>query len=173
MTDPELGLTLVFNGCIYNYKELRDELSAYGYRFFSTSDSEVIIKAYHRWGSACVRRFLGMFAFAILEHSTGEVVLYSKTEALQSGRGSRITVGRDFFLDVAPCMDTPGFRQRIAAEAAAVRMVAAGGATEARASGRPRRRRRQGGSPSRSSRSPRAGRLRSGPARSTRACRTA
>ena len=75
MTDPELGLTLVFNGCVYNYRELREELSAYGYRFFSTSDSEVIIKAYHRWGSSCVRRFLGMFAFAILTHSTGEVFL--------------------------------------------------------------------------------------------------
>ncbi|MFC7275453.1 N-acetylglutaminylglutamine amidotransferase [Paractinoplanes rhizophilus] len=75
MTDPQLGLTLVFNGCIYNYQELRQELSAYGYRFFSTSDSEVIIKAYHRWGADCVRRFLGMFAFAVLSHETGEVVL--------------------------------------------------------------------------------------------------
>ncbi|WP_433295835.1 N-acetylglutaminylglutamine amidotransferase [Actinoplanes sp. CA-030573] len=75
MTDPELGLTLVFNGCIYNYRQLRDELTSYGYRFFSTSDTEVIIKAFHRWGSACVRRFLGMFAFAILSHETGEVTL--------------------------------------------------------------------------------------------------
>ncbi|MEU4242272.1 N-acetylglutaminylglutamine amidotransferase [Actinoplanes sp. NPDC026619] len=75
MTDDELGLTLVFNGCIYNYKQLRDELQSYGYRFFSTSDTEVIIKAYHRWGSSCVRRFLGMFAFALLRHDTGEVML--------------------------------------------------------------------------------------------------
>src|SRR6187402_1061958 len=62
MTDAELGLTVVFNGCIYNYQALRGELEAYGYRFFSTSDTEVIIKAFHRWGSGCVRRFLGMFA---------------------------------------------------------------------------------------------------------------
>jgi asparagine synthase (glutamine-hydrolysing) len=75
MTDDELGLTLVFNGCVYNYRQLRAELQAYGYRFFSTSDTEVIIKSYHRWGADCVRRFFGMFAFAIVEHASGRVVL--------------------------------------------------------------------------------------------------
>jgi len=75
MTDEELGLTLVFNGCIYNYRELRADLEKSGYRFFSTSDTEVIIKAFHRWGADCVTRFLGMFAFAIVEHETGTVTL--------------------------------------------------------------------------------------------------
>jgi asparagine synthase (glutamine-hydrolysing) len=75
MTDDELGLTLVFNGCIYNYQQLRAELQSYGYRFFSTSDTEVILKSYHRWGADCVRRFLGMFAFAIVEHESGRVML--------------------------------------------------------------------------------------------------
>jgi asparagine synthase (glutamine-hydrolysing) len=75
MTDDELGLTLVFNGCIYNYQQLREELRGYGYRFFSTSDTEVILKAYHRWGADCVTHFLGMFAFAITEHATGTVML--------------------------------------------------------------------------------------------------
>jgi asparagine synthase (glutamine-hydrolysing) len=75
MVDTELGLTLVFNGCIYNYKELREELSAAGYRFFSSSDTEVILKAYHRWGPECVSRFLGMFAFAIAERDSGRLVL--------------------------------------------------------------------------------------------------
>ncbi|WP_328460713.1 N-acetylglutaminylglutamine amidotransferase [Actinoplanes sp. NBC_00393] len=75
MTDPELGLTVVFNGCIYNYQQLRDELSKSGYRFFSTSDTEVILKAYHRWGADCVTRFFGMFAFAVAEHDTGTVTL--------------------------------------------------------------------------------------------------
>ena len=55
---PELGLTVVFNGCIYNYRELRAELSAAGYRFFSTSDTEVILKAYHRWGDGLRRALL-------------------------------------------------------------------------------------------------------------------
>ncbi len=65
MVDSELGLVLVFNGCIYNYPELRRELKLRGYHFFSTGDTEVIIKAYHAWGEACVERFIGMFAFAI------------------------------------------------------------------------------------------------------------
>ncbi|KAA0972514.1 N-acetylglutaminylglutamine amidotransferase [Aureimonas fodinaquatilis] len=75
MVDPELGLTLAFNGCIYNYPELRTELQAKGYRFFSTGDTEVIIKAFHAWGPHCVKRFKGMFAFAIHERESGRVTL--------------------------------------------------------------------------------------------------
>jgi asparagine synthase (glutamine-hydrolysing) len=65
MVDSDLGLALVFNGTIYNYKELRAELVAAGYRFFSDGDTEVILKAYHRWGEACVERLYGMFAFGL------------------------------------------------------------------------------------------------------------
>ena len=65
MIDQDLGLVLVFNGAIYNYRELRRELSALGYRFFSQGDTEVILKAYDHWGERCVERLIGMFAFAI------------------------------------------------------------------------------------------------------------
>jgi asparagine synthase (glutamine-hydrolysing) len=75
MVDSELGLTLVFNGCIYNYRELKAELEGKGYRFFSTSDTEVILKAYHAWGQDCVQRLQGMFAFAVHERDSGRVVL--------------------------------------------------------------------------------------------------
>jgi asparagine synthase (glutamine-hydrolysing) len=75
MVDPELGLDLVFNGCIYNYQQLRQELEGLGYRFFSGGDTEVILKAYHAWGAGCVDRFKGMFAFALHERDTGRVVL--------------------------------------------------------------------------------------------------
>jgi asparagine synthase (glutamine-hydrolysing) len=75
MIDPELGLAIVFNGCIYNFRELRSELTAKGYRFFSQGDTEVILKAYAEWGSRCVERFNGMFAFAIWERNSGRVVL--------------------------------------------------------------------------------------------------
>src|SRR4051812_10524459 len=75
MVDPVLGLTVVFNGIIYNYRELRAELQAAGHHFFSTSDTEVVLKAYAEWGSDCVERFLGMFAFVVVERSTGRVVL--------------------------------------------------------------------------------------------------
>ncbi len=75
MTDPELGLTIAFNGCIYNYPELRRELEGAGYRFFSNGDTEVILKAYHRWGEDCVSRFHGMFAFAVVERDSGRIML--------------------------------------------------------------------------------------------------
>ncbi|PSK95563.1 asparagine synthase (glutamine-hydrolysing) [Haloactinopolyspora alba] len=75
MVDAELGLALVFNGCIYNYKELREQLAGYGYRFFSTSDTEVIAKAYHHWGESFVDHLSGMFAVAVHERDSGRLVL--------------------------------------------------------------------------------------------------
>jgi asparagine synthase (glutamine-hydrolysing) len=75
MTDPELRLTIAFNGCIYNHRELRRELEVHGYRFFSTSDTEVILKAYHHWGRDCVKRFAGMFAFALYDHAARRLLL--------------------------------------------------------------------------------------------------
>ena len=56
MVDSELGLTAVFNGCLYNYQQLRAELAGRGHRFFSSSDTEVLVKAYAEWGPGCVRR---------------------------------------------------------------------------------------------------------------------
>lgn len=75
MVDSELGLTIAWNGCIYNYEELRDQLGAHGYRFFSHSDTEVLLKAYHHWGDRFVDHLKGMFAFAIVERDSGRVLL--------------------------------------------------------------------------------------------------
>jgi len=75
MVDSELGITLVFNGCIYNYPQLREDLSKLGYRFFSTGDTEVVLKAWHAWGEQCVDRMLGMFAFAVHERDSGRLAL--------------------------------------------------------------------------------------------------
>ena len=61
MFGATLQLALVFNATIFNYRELRTELIALGYAFFSDGDSEVILKAHHAWGEQCVH---GMFAFA-------------------------------------------------------------------------------------------------------------
>ena len=74
MVDADLGLAIVFNGCIYNFRELRRMLETKGYRFFSQCDTEVILKAYHAWGARCVERFFGMFAFAIWERDSGRIV---------------------------------------------------------------------------------------------------
>ncbi len=65
MVDEELQLTLVFNGAIYNYPELRAQFIKEGYNFKSHGDTEVILKAYHKWGEHCPEHLHGMFAFAI------------------------------------------------------------------------------------------------------------
>ncbi|GII00579.1 N-acetylglutaminylglutamine amidotransferase [Planobispora takensis] len=75
MVDSALGLAGVFNGCLYNYRELRRELQEEGYRFFSTSDTEVLMKSFHRWGASCVDRFKGMFAFAVFDRGSGRLTL--------------------------------------------------------------------------------------------------
>ncbi len=75
MSDPSLGLTIAFNGCLYNYRELRDELASRGYRFFSDGDTEVVLKSFHAWNTRCVERFEGMFSFAIHERDTGRLTL--------------------------------------------------------------------------------------------------
>ncbi|MCZ7420847.1 N-acetylglutaminylglutamine amidotransferase [Verrucosispora sp. WMMA2121] len=75
IVDSAAGLTGVFNGCIYNYRELRAELQAKGHHFFSSGDSEVVVKAYAEWGLDFVDHLIGMFAVAISERDTGRLVL--------------------------------------------------------------------------------------------------
>jgi len=75
MVDAELGLTVVFNGTLYNYPELRSELRERGYHFFSSGDTEVILKAWAEWGEGCVRRFHGMFAFALWDQLRRQLFL--------------------------------------------------------------------------------------------------
>jgi asparagine synthase (glutamine-hydrolysing) len=75
MVDKTLGLTIVFNGSIYNYPQLRQELKAEGYEFFSNGDTEVILKAYHKWGERCPEYLHGMFAFAIWDHNRESLFL--------------------------------------------------------------------------------------------------
>lgn len=61
------GLVLVYNGELYNYVELRAELTGLGHTFETGSDTEVVLEAYHRWGSRCVERFDGMWALALFD----------------------------------------------------------------------------------------------------------
>ncbi|QKT02817.1 N-acetylglutaminylglutamine amidotransferase [Ectothiorhodospiraceae bacterium 2226] len=75
MVDEELGLALVFNGAIYNYRELRATLSARGYRFFSEGDTEVILKAYAEWGERAPEHLHGMFAFALWDRRARRLFL--------------------------------------------------------------------------------------------------
>ena len=67
MESPDGGLVVVFNGEIYNYLELRNELQQLGRSFRSASDTEVLLQAYDQWGAECVSRFNGMWAFVIYD----------------------------------------------------------------------------------------------------------
>lgn len=69
------GLAIVYNGELYNYKELRAELMTRGTRFVTRSDTEVVLEAWRAWGPEALRRFRGMFAFALLDQQSGDLVL--------------------------------------------------------------------------------------------------
>ena len=75
MSTPDGRLTLTYNGELYNYRELRDELSALGHPFHTAGDTEVILRSWLEWGSDCLPRFNGMFAFAIHDERDGTVTL--------------------------------------------------------------------------------------------------
>jgi asparagine synthase (glutamine-hydrolysing) len=69
------GLTLCYNGELYNYRELRAALVANGVRFRTSSDTEVVLESWRRWGPGALRRFRGMFAFAVFDERRGRLVL--------------------------------------------------------------------------------------------------
>ena len=75
MQDPESGNWIVYNGEIYNFREIRTRLQSEGVRFDSQSDTEVLLKAYARWGEKCLGELRGMFAFAIWDAKKSRLVL--------------------------------------------------------------------------------------------------
>jgi len=75
MQDATGGLTIVFNGEIYNYRDLQQELITKGHAFRSHSDTEVILAAYREWGTGCLARLNGMFAFALYDAMQKSILL--------------------------------------------------------------------------------------------------
>jgi asparagine synthase (glutamine-hydrolysing) len=75
MSDPDTALTVVFNGEIYNYRELRAELVDLGHTFRTASDTEVLLRGWSEWGTALLPRLEGMFAFGIWDEGSGELTL--------------------------------------------------------------------------------------------------
>lgn len=75
MHNSDESITLIFNGEIYNFLQLKDELSLLGHSFKTKSDTEVIIKAYEEWGEECFSKLKGMFAIAIYDKRRKEVLL--------------------------------------------------------------------------------------------------
>ncbi|MHC4870704.1 MAG: asparagine synthase (glutamine-hydrolyzing) [Planctomycetota bacterium] len=75
MKSASSNVWLIYNGEIYNFKELRSELKKLGYTFNSNTDSEVIIQSYVEWGESCLNKFNGMFSFAILDFSNNNLFI--------------------------------------------------------------------------------------------------
>ena len=109
MWSADRTLCLIFNGEIYNYIELRAELEAMGHQFSSTSDTEVLLEAYRAWGPEAVKRFRGMFAFAIVDTRSDTVVLardpYGKKPLFLAQKGCDIFFGSE----IEPITTMPGF----------------------------------------------------------------
>ena len=104
------NLSMVYNGEVYNFKEIRDELIEYGYDFVSDTDSEVILKAYHKWGIKAVDKFIGMFAIAIYNQTSLELTLirdrvgvkplYYYFDGVDFVFGSELRPIMDYFRDI-------------------------------------------------------------------------
>ncbi|MCM8532853.1 MAG: hypothetical protein NE330_16920, partial [Lentisphaeraceae bacterium] len=76
MKDPATGVTVSYNGEIYNFEELKNELVSKGHSFKTTSDTEVLLYSYIEWGTDAVQRFNGCFAFAVADPTKKQVLLF-------------------------------------------------------------------------------------------------
>lgn len=109
---------IVFNGEIYNYVELRAELQALGRTFATQSDSEVLLQAWCEWGEACLPRLVGMFAFAILDRTAGEVVVARDPFGIKPLYVAQVGAGLAFSSEIPPLLSCPGVDRAGDAEAA-------------------------------------------------------
>ena len=75
LSNSDESIWITYNGELYNFQELRKELEGFGYTFKTKSDTEVIVYSYQKWGRDCVKRFRGMFAFAIVDKRKEQVFL--------------------------------------------------------------------------------------------------
>jgi asparagine synthase (glutamine-hydrolysing) len=114
---PERGLSIVFNGEIYNHHALRDELVGLGFAFRSHSDTEVLLAAYAAWGEECLARFNGMFAFALYDASQHKLFL-ARDRAGEKPLFYRLATGHlQFASELKALLANPANPRRINAEA--------------------------------------------------------
>ncbi len=76
MKNPDTGDLIIFNGEIYNFREIRKELESLGYSFKTSGDTEVILRSYQQWGTKCVDRFIGMFAIVLHDVKNNKIVCF-------------------------------------------------------------------------------------------------
>ena len=117
MSSEDGQVTVTFNGEIYNYIELREELLSLGHRFRTASDTEVLIEAYRAWNLEAIRRFRGMFAFALWDAKTQRFVLardaFGKKPLFIAERPGALLFGSE----IEPLVQFPGFDRAFNGEA--------------------------------------------------------
>jgi asparagine synthase (glutamine-hydrolysing) len=117
MTSADGAITLVVNGEIYNYIELRQELASRGHIFRTTSDTEVLIEAYRQWGIDAIARLRGMFAFALWDNAKQRLLLardpFGKKPLFIAERADSLLFGSE----IAPLLRFPGLDRELDADA--------------------------------------------------------
>jgi len=107
---------VVFNGEIYNFLELKHELESLGYTFCSHSDTEVLLYAYAHWGKACLSRFVGMFAFALLDTQQRQLLLARDFFGIKPLYYTRWSGGLAFSSEIPPLLELPGVSRKVNAQ---------------------------------------------------------
>ena len=110
-------LAIIYNGEVYNFKDIRQDLISEGYAFDSNSDTEVILKSYHFWGIDCVERFRGMFAFAIYDSEQQEIIIFRDRAGVKPLYYSQTDNALMFSSELKPLMKYPDFNKEIDFEA--------------------------------------------------------
>ncbi len=110
-------LAIIYNGEVYNFKDIRQELISEGYSFDSNTDTEVILKSYHFWGIRCVERFRGMFAFAIYNSEQQDIVIFRDRAGVKPLYYSQTDNSFIFSSELKPLMNCPSFNKDIDFEA--------------------------------------------------------
>lgn len=122
---------LTYNGEVYNFRELRAQLQAQGRRFRSDSDTEVVLQAWAQWGPDCLKRFNGMFAFAIWDTHEQRLILARDRFGIKPLYWSRQQASFLFGSEIKALMAAPGFERRISAQGL-VEYLAFGNALQSR-----------------------------------------
>ncbi|MBV8161250.1 MAG: asparagine synthase (glutamine-hydrolyzing), partial [Acidimicrobiia bacterium] len=112
MASPDGRYHLVYNGEIYNYVELREELETLGHRFRSSGDTEVLLAALRQWGAGALGRVVGMFAFALLDTDEGRLLLARDPFGIKPLFYANTSAGFAFASEIAPLLDFPCVSRR-------------------------------------------------------------
>lgn len=113
MTTADGRYTIVYNGEIYNFRDIRRELEQFGCRFNSNCDTEVVLKSYVRWGKACVEHLRGMFAFAIWDEQLGSLFIARDRLGIKPLYYTKTAEGLAFSSEVRALMDCDVADRRI------------------------------------------------------------